>query len=144
MKDEDERRGAEVEHLERWKGVVAWVIGRKIPPDTHDLSPQFWVEKDTFFPVRMISAIKQGQEQGEMTDVRFEGQKNYRGFSFPRVTTVYGRDGIPWLRDEVIDVTVNPRADDIEEAVEGGYTPAASTITSPLKDLIDRYYEAVR
>jgi hypothetical protein len=144
MKDEDERRGAEVEHLERWKGSIAWVIGRKIPPDTHDLSAQFWVEKDTFYPVRLIFPVKQGPDHGEMADVRLEGQKNWRGFSFPRVVTVYGKDGVAWLRDEVIDVTVNPKADEIEEAVEGGYTDAASTVTPLLKDLIDRYYETVR
>jgi hypothetical protein len=144
MKDEDERRGAEVQHLERWKGGTAWVIGRKIPPDTHDLFPQLWVEKDTFHPVRMIYPIKQGQEQGEMADIRFESTKTYRGFTYPRLLTVYGKDGVAWLRDEVIDVTVNSRQDEIEEAVEGGYTEAASLITPPLKDLIEKYYGAVR
>lgn len=144
MKDEDERRGAEVEHLERWKGFVAWVIGRKTPPDSRDLSSQFWVEKDTFYPVRFISGIKQGQDQGEMADVRFEGERNFHGFAFPRVVTVYGKDGVSWLRDEVIDIAVNPKADDIEELAQGGYTEAASRITPPLRDLIDKYYEAVR
>jgi hypothetical protein len=144
MKDEDERRSAEVEHLERWKGGTAWVIGRRMPPDSHDLTPQLWVEKDTFYPLRLIYSIKQGQEQGEIADVRFESTRSYRGFSYPRVTTVYGRDGIPWLRDEVIDITVNPKSDDIEEAVDGGYTQAASTITAPVKDLIEKYFGAVR
>jgi hypothetical protein len=143
MKDEDERRGAEVEHLERWKSIVAWVIGRKIPPDTHDLFPQFWVEKDTFYPMRLIFGLK-GQDQGETADVRFDGQKNYRGFPFPRLVTVFGKDGVPWLRDEVIDIVVNPKSDDVEELPQSGYTQAASLISPPLRDLIDKYYETVR
>src|SRR5690606_16708544 len=31
MRDEDERRAAEVSYLARWRGTVAWVIGRKTP-----------------------------------------------------------------------------------------------------------------
>jgi hypothetical protein len=140
MKDEDERRGAEVQHLERWKSTIAWVIGRKMPPDSHDLNPQLWIEKDSFVPLRLVYAPK----GGDWVDVRFESPRSSRGFQFPRLVTVFGKEGVPLLREEVIDVAVNPKADEIEEAVENGYTEAGNTSPTATRELIDRYFGTVR
>jgi hypothetical protein len=140
MKTEDERRSAEVEHLNRWKGTVAWVLGRKVAQDTREFTPQLWVEKDSFHPLRMV--FPAGRE--DIVDVRFEGPRLYRGFAYPRAVSVYGRDGSSWLRDEAIDVTINAKPEENETVIENGFTGAASSVSSSVRALITKYYEILR
>jgi hypothetical protein len=155
MRDEDERRAAEVEFLSRWKGTVAWVIGRRGTSPTASggkssepsrLEPQLWVEKDSFVPLRLFipGRIEPGKPTGTWLDLRFEGgQRLLKGFVFPRLISLFDKDGNPILREELVDLsTVLPRAE--EAPPKQGFSDAGNEASSEVRALIERYFETLR
>jgi hypothetical protein len=133
MKDQDERRDAEMERLARWSGGVAWVIGK-------DKEPQLWVEKDTFLPLRLIASP---QPEADLVQLEMEGQRFYHEFPFPRVVTVVKKKEA-LLRDEVQDVTLSAETAEFKSPLTPGFTDAGNSAPSALRDLIRQYFEAVR
>jgi len=58
--------------LKRWNGSIAWVIGRGEKTDT----PQFWIEKDSFLPVRLIARDQ---------DVQYAKYRYSQDLRYPRL-----------------------------------------------------------
>lgn len=138
MRDEDERRLSEVARLARWNSANAWVIG-----GTESDSPQLWVEKDTFLPLRLIAAPRPESSTSEIVDLQFEGQRYYREFPYPRVVVaVQGKR--PLFRDEVQDVTITLDPAEFRTGLTPGFTEAGSSAPSALRDLIQKYFEVLR
>ena len=135
MKDEEERRASEDEHLTRWNSAFAWVIG-----GTKDGDPQLWVEKDSFLPLRLIASPT---PDADPVDIQFEGQRYYREFPYPRVITVIKRKQ-PLFKDEVQDVTVAAETNEFRAALVPGFTEAGNAAPSALRDLVQKYFEVLR
>lgn len=142
MKDEPERRAAEVEFLARWKNTYAWVIGRRMPPTDHT-EAQFWVEKDSFSPLRLLVP---GAESGTWLDARFEAQRYTRGFAFPKAASVADNDGAIILHETLSDLVTNPTPSKTDEyyTLPRGYTEAGNIASSDVRALIQRYFETLR
>lgn len=119
--------------------IVAWVIGRASlpasPTDKTPEDPQLWLEKDGFLPLRLVSP---GPEGGVM-QVRFETFRFYRELPYPKVIET------AQLRDEVLDVAVNPELGELKNPIPGaGFTELGSGADSAVRDLIKQYYGSVR
>ncbi|MEK6579273.1 MAG: hypothetical protein AABZ55_08625 [Bdellovibrionota bacterium] len=137
--DEATRSIKEATSLARLGSTVAWVIGPR------GESPQLWVEKDTFLPLKLIYAFPSGY-QG---DVRYENYRFYREFPFPRLIQVSKKPNGPVvLRDELIEVTVtrDENSQEYKAPVKDvvGFTAAGNSAPDGVKDLISIYYGSVR
>jgi hypothetical protein len=129
MKDEDARRAAELESLNRWNGSIAWVIGKK------DAS-QLWVEKESFLPLRLV--LRGG------ADIHLDRYRFYREYPYPRMITVLD-DGKNVLQDEVTEVSINAESPEWKTPPgASGFTDAGNSATSAVRDLIKKYYETIR
>jgi hypothetical protein len=140
LKDEEERRAAETERLVRWKGQLAWVIGPTDPKDK--TSPQLWVEKDSFFPARLIADIRD-----TFADIRFEGFRLYRELPYPRTIYLARKDDTLVLRDDLVEINVNPSPKELKFPVAtgpDGFTDEGNAAPGKLRELIRQYYELVR
>ncbi|MGZ3709259.1 MAG: hypothetical protein ACXWPM_11015 [Bdellovibrionota bacterium] len=137
LPNEDERRAAEEETFMRWKATFAWIIGA--PKSASN--PQLWIEKDTFLPLRFIYDRPVDDSTRE---VQFEAFRFYHEFPFPRATLVL-KGGSALLRDDLVDVAVNPEPAQMKVAREPtGYTDAGNAAPGPVRDLIREYYETIR
>jgi hypothetical protein len=138
MKDEDERRLSEVTRLARWNSANAWVIGGP-EKDT----PQLWVEKDSFLPLRLIAAPRPESSSSDIVDLQFEGQRYQREFPYPRVVVaVQGKR--PLFRDEVQDITITLDPAEFRSGVTPGFTETGNSSPGSLRDLIQKYFEVLR
>lgn len=138
MKDEDERRLSENSRLARWNSATAWVIGA---PEL--ASPQVWIEKDTFLPLRLIAASRPDAGASDLVDLQFEGQRHHREFPFPRVIMAV-QDKQLLFRDEVQDISITLDAAEFRAAVTPGFTEAGNSSPGSLRDLIQKYFEVLR
>lgn len=141
LPDEIARRAAEVTDFVRWKSTFAWVIG-----DPKSWDPQFWFEKDTFLPARLVF---QPKDFGSTVDVRFENYRFQQDFPYPKLLFVAGKETPIFLKDELVDVAVNIDPAQLKIPVEGrapvtGWTDAGNSASGSVRDLISRYYEIVR
>ncbi len=134
LRTEVERRKAESEDLMRWNGTLSWVIGGRL-----------WMEKDTFFPLRLIDSSAGG---GEENDFRFEGVHSYREFPFPKTSKLI-KNGVWILSSEVIELSSSHEdmsAGKLNHAgsPEKGLTHVGLSESSDLRNLIRLYYESFR
>jgi hypothetical protein len=58
---------------DRWEGEPAWVVGA---PAGDTLSPQFWIERERWLPVRVVSRLGEG---GPLMDARIGGYTRIDG-----------------------------------------------------------------
>jgi hypothetical protein len=135
MKDEDERRSSEEEHLMRWNSAIAWVIG-----GTKDGDAQLWVEKDTFLPLRLIAGP---QPDSDLVDVQLDGQRYYHEFPYPKTITAIKRKQ-PLFKDEVQDVLVASETSEFRSTPMPGLTEAGNSASSALRELVQKYFEVLR
>jgi hypothetical protein len=138
MKDEDERRLSEQERLARWNSSIAWVIGAPA-----EGSPQLWIEKDSFLPLRLIAGPRPESDSSDQVDLQFEGQRHYREFPFPRVVVAVQKKQ-PLFRDEVQDVTLVLDANEFKNPLTPGFTEAGNSASGSMRDLIQKYFEVLR
>jgi hypothetical protein len=121
--------------LKRWNGTVAWVIGRVD-------GPQFWVEKDSFLPVRLIVKDQ---------DMQYSHYRYAQDLPFPRIVSMANKAGQTEFEETLSESTVSTSS--TERATEalmltfakdatsdGFFTDAGNASSSALKDLIKIYY----
>lgn len=141
LPDENARRAAEVTDFVRWKSGFAWVIG-----DPKGWDAQFWIEKDTFLPARLVF---QPKDYGSTVDVKFENYRFQQDFPYPRLVFVAGKESPIFLKDELVDVAVNVDAAQLkppagEKGPANGYTDAGGGASGSVRELIKNYYEIIR
>jgi hypothetical protein len=145
---EDDRHAAEKEGLARWNHTVAWVIGTQTPVEPANAAkknppvPELWLEKDTFFPLRLMIALQDGDSS--LGDLQFDSYRFYNEFPYPRVVTwvMNGKD--PTLRGEVLDAGADSGPDLSKQPLHEGWTPAGESASGSLRDLINGYYRTFR
>jgi len=139
LKTNEERRASEKMHLNRnTKGLVSWVISAT----KKQSEPQLWVEKDTFLPTRFYT-----RHDGDLIGFRFENFRFYKEFPFPRVTTlvrVSGDSEESVLREEAVEVVVNPDLKELKTSIAAGFTDHGNSTDSSVRSLIHDYYEMLR
>ena len=137
--DENERYAAEVTSIGRIRTQFAWIIGESS-------RPQFWVEKDTFLPIRVIvKADKLPEISGSdgSVEIRFENYRFVREFPVSRLVSIT-RNGETLVREEASDVAVNPSLSEFKKPVTSGYTEAGNSADSGVRELLRQYYSALR
>lgn len=124
--------------LKRWNGGVAWVIGKPT-------SSQFWIEKDSFLPVRLIVKDQ---------DIQYSHYRYSQDLPFPRVISlsaagVGDKPGDMLFEENFSDSSVNSPANEKilnmgtlakDATPEGFFTDAGNSASGPVKDLIRKYY----
>lgn len=118
--------------LKRWNGSIAWVIGNGDKMD----NPQFWIEKDSFLPVRLIAKDQ---------DVQYAKYRYSQDLPYPRMISLSNKSGELQFEESLSDFAVNSTA--IEKlpiakdaTADGVFTPAGNSAPSAVKDLIRKYY----
>ena len=134
---ESERRKAEHTRIRRYEEKVAWVIGN---PSTASDSPQLWVEKDTFLPLRAVLPPLEGNPGVEF---RFGNYRYTSGFQYPTEMSLI-EPGNPEIRAtlEKLDIITKNRKPERERP--DGFTEAGSSVGSSLRSLVTRFYRTVR
>jgi hypothetical protein len=134
---EEKKRGAEKSHIARIKNTPVWVIGSK-DKDT----PQLWIEKDTFLPLKAVF-----KQNGSWVEVQVEAYRYFREFPFPKSLSLYKDGSGPLLKEDVLEVQVNPDVNEFKNnptSGESGFTDAGNILPSSTRDLIRQYYETLR
>lgn len=128
--DDETKVGEETLALRRWNGSMAWVLGMTSAPKD---SSQFWVEKDTFLPVRLLVGDK---------DIQFTKYRYSQDLPYPRSSSLANRAGVVSLQEEVNELQVNPSLQLDHFTIAAGYTDAGNA--SPLKELVRKFYAGLR
>jgi hypothetical protein len=124
--------------LKRWNGAAAWVIGKPT-------SSQFWIEKDSFLPVRLIVKDQ---------DIQYSHYRYSQDLPFPRVISMSaagsgGKPGEMQFEETLNDSSVNSKDNEKilnmgsvakDATAEGFFTDAGNSASSSVKDLIKKYY----
>lgn len=145
LPNEDERRLAEKTGLARWDKGIVWVVGLKNPQSEISRrsfsTPQIWVEKDTFLPLRLIAAIQ--TDDSDISDLQLEGYRYFNEFPYPKlITWMKGKE--PAFRAELTEINVDSGPDLSKKAVAGGWTDAGNAASGAVRDLIRAYYSVLR
>jgi hypothetical protein len=117
--------------LKRWNGSIAWVIG-----SDEKNSPQFWIEKDSFLPVRLIAKDQ---------DVQYAKYRYSQDLPYPRMISLANKSGELQFEESLSDFTVNSaNAEKLaiakDATADGVFTAVGDSAPSSLKDLIRKYY----
>lgn len=132
--DENERRGVEISGLGRFEKRAAWVVGTRSPAKRGESSqPQFWVEKDSFFPMRVILA--------ETVEVRFDPFREAKGQTLPRGVNYQVRSLV--IREEWGEVDVNMKGETVT-GFQPGWSSAGKLISSDLREMIEEIVRFAR
>jgi len=118
--------------LKRWNGTIAWVIGSDEKPN----SPQFWIEKDSFLPVRLIAKDQ---------DVQYAKYRYSQDLPYPRMISLANKSGELQFEESLSDFTVNSAAAEKlaiakDATADGAFTAVGDSASSAMKDLIRKYY----
>lgn len=144
MADEAERRAAERTHLRRWKQSkrAAWIIGER-PGEIS--SPQLWVEKDMFHPLRFLNSA---------IDIQFDTFRFDDGYVYPAEIIVargvraelpnFTSPFEPVLRARLIKIQSMSAAPSDGTRTSQGLTEAGRAASTPLQELIQLYYQVLR
>jgi hypothetical protein len=130
--DSSEAEGANLT-LHRWNRTVAWVFGK---------TAQFWVEKDTFVPLRIIA---HPSADTELYDFQMENFRYYDELAYPRLAALYqAGKKTPILRAELIDLVMEPSSIEAPKDKSSGFTEAGEAASSQTRELIQAYYRFIR
>ena len=118
--------------LKRWNGSIAWVIGRGEKTDT----PQLWIEKDSFLPVRLIARDQ---------DVQYAKYRYSQDLPYPRLISLSNKSGELQFEESLNDFMVNSAATEKlpiakDATADGAFTPLGDLASSAVKDLLRKYY----
>ena len=136
---EGERRKAERTYLRRWEGRHAWVIG---DPDPSRNAPQLWIEKDSFFPVRVVLP-PEAAVAGAPTELKLSGFKFAPGFQYPGRIDVE-EEAKPVLRAELERLDIVTQNRELKREAPDGFTERGQSASSGVRELIERYYRVLR
>lgn len=134
LPDEPTRRASEKTRLARQDISVAWVIG------TSD-TPQLWVEKDGFLPIRYVAP-----DWSSGVAVTMENHRYTRDLPFPRVIRLVRADSDKetLIREELTEVLTNPEDKLGFPRVSEGFTSRGNSADSSIRDLIEKYFSTLR
>jgi hypothetical protein len=125
LADEEERRAFEEVHFRRLDGKIAWAIENR-----HlEGSPRFWIEKDSFLPLKF--------SKSNDLEIRYQNYREISGFLYPRKISIL-REGKLAFIVEVDEINVNLEKLPSLEPFEN------SRLSSSLREAIDLYYEHIR
>ena len=124
--------------LARYESRVAVVVAdseKKSPTDVR--TPQLWVEKDSFLPLRAVfpSAPEAGIAS-EPLEFKFSGYQTYKGLLYPRVTQILRR-GKLWVKIETQDVQLGA-------GIKPDAAPAKAELDGDVKEFTEMYFKWVR
>jgi hypothetical protein len=139
LRTELERTKSESQSLARWNGGLAWVIGQHGPTDVW--TPQLWIEKDTFLPLRMIYTSPKDRE---IYDFRFDGYRYSHEFPYPRNLIATRKGNGILFTSQIVELSVSSDHSRSHADSATGFTDASSSASSGVKDLIRLYYDVVR
>ncbi len=124
--------------LTRWRDTIAYVMGPA-------KGAQFWVEKDTFIPLRLLLGAG-----GAQTEVRFDNTRFFKEFPYPKVISAL-KGGVTMLQDEALEVTAYPEARGVKtpplpglKLPSNGMTDEGNSAPRELRDAIQQYYDLIR
>lgn len=150
------RQGFEKTMLSRWNSTLAWVIGAD-GPKTRGTTPELWIEKDTFLPLRLLADLQPNQTPQPATptianpsstldDIHLDNYGYFREFPYPRQITFFrAGNSQPEYRDDVNDVQVDNGFDASRLRInENGFTESGNSVPGPLHEMIQSYYTAIR
>jgi hypothetical protein len=135
----------------RWRGLYVWTIGWD--RGTVD-SPQIWMEKDVFTPVRVLF---RSEESNQLIEARLSTFRPYRDLVLPSSILLMSPSGRAYekpmdeeegfLREDLNEVVVNPES--LEWSKESnspanGFTKAGAETDTAVHALIERYFETLR
>jgi len=139
LQGETERRKAERTYLRRWEGRHTWVIG---DPDPSRTSPQLWVEKDSFLPIRVILPPEAGYG-GARTELKFSLFRFTGGFQYPGRIDLE-EESKPVLRADLDRIEIVTQNRQLKREAPDGFTERGQSASSGVRDLIERYYRVLR
>lgn len=127
LADENERRNEEVLGLGRMDRRFAWVIGSRSPAKKGEISvPQLWIEKDSFFPMKIVLA--------DSVEARFENFRDVKGQTLPRIIHFQIKSVL--LREEWGEVDVNSKTD-LVAGFQPGWTSSGKMISGDLREMAE-------
>lgn len=142
LRSESTRRQAEKTSLKRLNGHVAYVVGQN-----------FWMEKDTFFPLKLsFDPASTGSAKGNRLthfpgswDAEFSHYSNSGEFYYPKSIRVL-KDGKPLFRVTVTEVVPDSESFHWSQISKTSPNTLESwePASSALKELILSYYELLR
>jgi hypothetical protein len=145
-KDEAERRDNESTYLARFKSLPVLVVG---PGVTDQSSPQLWIDKDNFQPIRLMQRSSQGSLEIRFEDFRYQGAYSYPGQVWVFRSARDGNVDSGLFKEELNEVITGFDPKDVKdkEMRAGnnlGFTDAGNAAGGALRDLIKRYYGILR
>lgn len=129
------KREAEVTGINRFERRIAWTIGKG--------NQQLWLEKDSFLPMRLITAKPS-------IDVVYDGMKVLKEIAVPRVSVLHNEKGKPWARSELVEARANLDANELAQAQgagagqEPGFTELGKALPNSTRNAIERYLKTLR
>jgi len=129
---------------------TAWVIGGESTPAKRleNLKPQFWIEKDTFLPLRIVFPDGDG-----FLDAHLDGNRTFHELSLPKAIVLFQASStgpsnalVPIMKDELAEAAVDVELTVLSKSGEsfGGFTEAGNASSPELQELLRRYYGSVR
>lgn len=124
--------------LSRWNKTIAWVIGER-----SSTAPQFWVEKDTFLPLRWKGA----------REVQFQEFQSFKSLPYPKkILILNGTQASEveqvLLKETLVELKLDPpelaeleKGSALHESVDG-FTNAAQSLSPQIRSAIQGYFEA--
>jgi hypothetical protein len=110
--------------LSRWNKTIAWVVGDR------KNGPQFWVEKDTFLPLRWVSKV----------ELEFQNYRIFKDLPYPRVITL-SENKKQLLKEELVELKEVPMAEKERKDLESGFTESGKALPASVRALVQRYFE---
>ena len=151
IKDEMIRNPSEAEYLGRWSGAVYWVVG-------HKARAQWWIEKDTFLPQRLVlpasntntlglSETKVGAIEYRLSQYRYPKE-----IPFPRQVEIYLRPELGSesgerlvMREEISEMEINTPLTDLRQPVRSsGSLDSQSAVSSNVRASVQAYLSLLR
>lgn len=154
--------------LKRWNKRIAWVLGVPVTATSSMNSASLWVEKDSFFPIRLVGTA--GETQATFYDIQWDDYRYYQQFPYPRTAVLYfggsssadsnsATPKSPYLRADLTDVifedytppgrTKKPKSKPTTELAllkytTPGFTDLGNAAPAALHALIETYYQIMR
>ena len=131
--------------LKRMNDQVAWVIAQKGSKTGSSSQTQVWFEKDTFYPLKLVWREAESDVPYEFR-YEFQGGASQKGFSYPKVISVFNQDSQLILRSKLSELTLGSEGAEfgMPHPRVQGLTPAGEASPAKLKSLLKLYDQLIR